>query len=54
MEKITGTICNVPVDDIDTSNLLNRTADRTGLAIVTLKRKLEYGGHVFFFFEALV
>ena len=31
MEKITETICNVPVDDIDVSNLLPRTADSTGL-----------------------
>ena len=41
MEKITGTICNAPVDNIDISNLLPRTADRTGLDIVKLKRKLE-------------
>ena len=48
MEKITGTICNVPVDDIDIINLFPRTADSTGLVIVKLKRKLEYGGHVLF------
>ena len=46
MEKITGTICNVPVHDIDITNLLPRTADSTGLVIVKLKHKLEYGGHV--------
>ena len=34
------------VDDIDISNLLSRTADSTGLVIVKLKRKLEYGGHI--------
>ena len=48
MEKITGTICNVLVDDIDIINLFPRTADSTGLVIVKLKRKLEYGGHVLF------
>ena len=48
MEKITGTICNVPVDHIDISNILPRTADSTGLAIVKLKCKFEYGGHVLF------
>ena len=48
MEKITGTICNVPVDDIDISNLLSRTADSTGLVIVKLNQKLEYGGPVLF------
>ena len=46
--ETTGTICNVPVDDIDIINLFPRTADSTGLVIVKLKRKLEYGGHVLF------
>ena len=45
-EKIA--ICNVPVDDIDISNLLPTTAYGTGLVIVKLKRKIEYGGHVLF------
>ena len=48
VEKITGTICNIPVDDIDIYNLLPRTADSTGLVIVELKGNLEYGGHVLF------
>ena len=50
IEKITRTrtICNVPVDDIDISNLLSRTAYSTRLVIVKLKSKLEYGGHVLF------
>ena len=38
MEKITGTICNVPVDN-NVTNLLPRTADSNGLVIVKLKRK---------------
>ena len=37
MKKITGTISNVPVDDIDISNLLPKTADSTRLVIVKLK-----------------
>ena len=45
MEKITGTISNVPVDNIDISNLLPKTSDSTRLVIKKLKRKLEYGGH---------
>ena len=34
MEKITRTICNVPVDNINVTNLLPRTADSNGLVIV--------------------
>ena len=45
-EKITRITCNVPVDDIDISNLLLRTVDNTGLVIVKMKCKLEYGGRV--------
>ena len=44
MEKVTGTTCNVPVDNIDVTNLLARTADSNRLmilVIVKLKRKLE-------------
>ena len=48
MEKITGTICNLPLDNIDVTNLLPRTADSNGLGIVKLKRKVEYRGHVLF------
>ena len=45
MEKITGTISNVPIDDIDISSLFPKTSDSTRLVIKKLKRKLEYGGH---------
>ena len=48
MEKITGTICNVPVDNVDVTNLLPRTAGSNGLVTVKLKRKVEYRGHVLF------
>ena len=47
-EKFTGTICNVPVDNIDVTNLLLRTADSNGVVIVKLKLKVEYRGHVLF------
>ena len=52
MEKITGTICNIPVDIIDVNNLLPRTVDGNGLVIAKLKRKVEYRGRVFF--EAVI
>ena len=42
MVKITGTICNIPVDNIDVTNLLPTTAESNGLVIVKLKRKLKY------------
>ena len=51
MEKVTGTICNVPVDNIDLTNLLARTADSNRLVIlviVKLKRKLESCVYVLF------
>ena len=47
MKKMTGIICNILVDNIDVTNLLPRTADRNGLVIVKLKRKLENCDHVF-------
>ena len=34
MEKITGTICNIPVDNIDVINMLPKTADTNELFIV--------------------
>ena len=46
--KMTGTICNVPVDSTDTASSLPLIADQNGIVLVKLKRKLEYGGHVYF------
>ena len=47
--KIKGSICNIPVSEIDVScNMLPRPADSNGLIIVKLKRKLEYKGHAVF------
>ena len=49
MEKISGTICNIPVDTTtNITNMLPRPADSNGLVIIKLKRKLEYHGHVLF------
>ena len=47
MEKISGTICNIPIDTTVT-NTLPRPADSNGLVIIKLKCKLEYHGHVLF------
>ena len=46
--NVKGAICNVPIDNVDVSNLLPRQADSTGLMIIKLKRKLDYKGHVYF------
>ena len=47
--KIKGTICNVPVEDAETScYTLPRPADSNGFIIVKVKRKLEQRGHVLF------
>ena len=47
-ENVTGTICNMTVDNINVTNLLPRTVDSNRLLIVNLKRKVEYRGHVLF------
>ena len=46
--KLKGAICNVPIDSIDTSQILPRQADSNGLIIFKLKRKVQYIGHVYF------
>ena len=46
--KVKGAICNVPIDNVDVSNVLPRQADSNGLMIIKLKRKLDYKGHVCF------
>ena len=47
-EKVTGTICNITVDNINVTNLLPRTVESNRLLIVKLKRKVECRGHVLF------
>ena len=41
MLKIFGTTCNVPVDTVDVTDLLPRSADSSGIVYVKLNRKLE-------------
>ena len=47
--KVKGSICNIPISDIDSNcNSLPRPADSNGVIVVKLKRKVEYRGHVLF------
>ena len=46
--KLKGALCNIPIDVVDVCNTLPRLADRNGVIIVKLKRKLQYRGHVYF------
>ena len=48
MEKMSGIICNFPIDTTNVTNTLPRPADGNGLVIVKLKCKLEYQCHVLF------
>ena len=48
MPKIFGTICNVPVDTVEVTDLLLRSTDSNGLVYVRLKRKQEYHGPILF------
>ena len=48
MKKISGTICNIPINTANVTNMLLKPADSNGLVIIKLKRKLEYNGHVLF------
>ena len=48
MPKMFGTICNMPVDTAEVTDLLPRSAVSDGLVYVKLKRKLEYYGHLLF------
>ena len=46
--KLKGASCNIPVEHVNVSFLLPRTADNNGLVIVKLKKKLEYKGRMLF------
>ena len=46
--KLKGSICNVPIDTVDISDVLPRRADSNGLVVIKLKCKLPYRGHVYF------
>ena len=43
-----GALCNVLIDVVDVCKTLPLPADSNGVAIVKLKRKLQYRGHVYF------
>ena len=46
--KVKGSICNIPIESDDITNVLPLGADSNGLLIVKLKRKLSCRGHVYF------
>ena len=46
--EIKGAICNVPVDCEQTSKILTHPPEKSGIIMLKLKRKLKFGGHVYF------
>ena len=44
--KLKSSICNVPIDTVDISDVLPREADSNDLVVIKLKRKLTHRGHV--------
>ena len=46
--NLKGSVCNIPIDLTDITNVLPDDADSNGLVVVKLKRKLNYQGHVYF------
>ena len=46
--KLKGSICNIPIDLADITNVLPHGGDSNGLVVVKLKSKLNYQGHVYF------
>ena len=46
--KLNGTICNIPSDTSDITNVLSHGADSSVLIMVKLKCKLSFRGHVCF------
>ena len=46
--KLKGALCSIPVEHVDVSSLLPRTAYSNGLVTVKLKKKLKYKGPVLF------
>ena len=49
--KIKGAVCNVPVECDETCAVLPRPSERSGIIMLKLKRKLEFKGHAYNFFE---
>ena len=46
--KLKDSICNVPIDTVDISNVLPCVADSNDLFLIKLNSKLTYRGHVYF------
>ena len=46
--KIKGSICNIPIETANISNILSRPIDSNRLMLVKLKRDLKYSGYVYF------
>ena len=46
--KLKGSICNVPIDTNNVTNVLPRGDDSNGIVMVKIKRKLSFRGHVYF------
>ena len=52
--KVKGAICNVPVECDQTSSLLPRPPERSGIILLKLRRKFQFRGHVYFqYFQAV-
>ena len=46
--KVKGAICNVPVECDQTSSLLPRPPERSGIILLKLRRKFQFRGYVYF------
>ena len=46
--KVSGTAYNLPIDNVDVTNLLSRPDGNKRLVIAELLRELEYCGHILF------
>ena len=46
--KLKGSICNVPIDTNDVTNILPRGANSNGIITIKLKQKFSFRGHVYF------
>ena len=47
-KRVSGAICNVPVNCDQTCKVLPRPPERSGIIMLKLKQKLEFKGHVYF------
>ena len=47
-KRVSGAICNVPVNCDQTCKILPRPPERSGIIMLKLKRKLQFRGHIYF------